>query len=144
MYSASRSDVRTLFISDVHLGSKYCNPKPLIELLLNVCPEHVYLVGDICDGWILRRNWLWNRDSESFVETLGKLERKGSRITYLLGNHDRCLQRWVSEWGNFWVGEKCIHTLTDGRKLLLIHGDQFDRTQIKFSSAAAFTARIHE
>lgn len=136
--------VRSIFISDVHLGSKYCRPEPLQELLSNVACEKLYIVGDFCDGWLLRRRWLWKPEYVGLVENIKSLQARGPQIFYLLGNHDRCLQSWIEEWGAFWIGEKIVHECADGRRLLVIHGDQFDRSQHRFKRVANISALLHE
>ena len=139
------SKVRSLFVSDLHLGSRYCQPRPLQHLLETLELEHLYIVGDFCDGWLLRRNWNWQNQYSTLIDAIGKIARSGAQVTYVLGNHDRCLQRWVSEWGDYRVVEACRHECADGRKLLVIHGDQFDATQkTKFRRAAEMSALLHE
>lgn len=143
-YELVESRIRTLFLSDVHLGSRYCQPRPLQGLLERVRPEFLYIVGDFCDGWLLRRQWRWQEEYTALVHTLHKLHAAGTQVTYLLGNHDRCLQRWINDWGDFWLGEKRVHRCSDGRKILVIHGDQFDSSQTSFSRIASASAVLHE
>lgn len=138
------SAVRTLFLSDVHLGSRACHPSRVVEILHGLQPQQVYLVGDICDGWLLRRQWQWPSAYRDLVGALNELASSGSEVLYLLGNHDRCLHRWLEDWGDFWIGEQRIHHCVNGRQLLVIHGDQFDQTQGRFRMTADITARFHE
>ncbi len=140
----ANTSVRTLFVSDVHLGSRYCQPEPLRKLIERLRPEQLYIVGDLCDGWLLRRRWRWCQEYAELIATINRQQASGVEVRYLLGNHDRCLQRWLCELGDFWIGEKCIHRCADGRRLLVIHGDQFDRTQTRFRRAANVSALLHE
>lgn len=136
--------VRTLFFSDVHLGSRYCNPSLLLQLIEQTQAEAIYVVGDFCDGWLLRRRWRWPRDYQLLVDALLRCAAEGTQVYYLLGNHDRCLQRWIAEWGELWIGEQRVHRCADGRRLLVIHGDQFDSTQCRFRGMAKASAVLHE
>lgn len=142
--SFAHQDVRSLFISDVHLGSRYCRPEPLTQLLHSVSPEYLYIVGDLCDGWLLRRNWKWQASYAALQHAIARLQRNGTSVTYVLGNHDRCLHRWLYDWG-LPIVEQCIHQTVDEKRLLVIHGDQFDATQKQsFRQAAVVTALLHE
>ncbi len=142
--SITDSHVRSLFISDVHLGSQACHPLQLQHILSLSCPRNLYLVGDFCDGWLLRRQWQWPTEYRKLLATISELSHAGTRVHYILGNHDRCLQRWIRDWGAYWIGERCVHHCLDGRRLLVIHGDQFDATQSRFRRTATLSAIVHE
>lgn len=118
---------RTLFISDVHLGTKGCQAEALLEFLRVHNAEKIYLVGDIVDGWRLRRTWYWPQTHNDVVQKLLRKSRKGSEIIYIPGNHDEFLRSYLgSHFGGVEVRDHDIHETADGRKLLVIHGDQFD------------------
>jgi UDP-2,3-diacylglucosamine pyrophosphatase LpxH len=118
---------RTLFISDVHLGSKASQAGLLLDFLKFHDADKIYLVGDIVDGWRLRRNWHWPQEHNDVVQKLLRKARKGSRVIYLAGNHDEFLREFQGmHFGGIEVMDRDIHLTADGRKFLVIHGDQFD------------------
>jgi UDP-2,3-diacylglucosamine pyrophosphatase LpxH len=120
--------VRSLFISDVHLGCGFSRAAELFEFLGGYEPDRLYLVGDIIDGWKLRRSFRWN-DTASFVirRILGMLKR-GTRVFYVAGNHDEFLRAWCPhDLGGIELADRFVHVTLDGRRLLVIHGDQFDQ-----------------
>ncbi|MCB1498138.1 MAG: UDP-2,3-diacylglucosamine diphosphatase [Bauldia sp.] len=119
--------VRTLFISDVHLGCKGCQAGLLLDFLRYHDAETIYLVGDIVDGWRLKRGWYWPQEHNDVVQKLLRKGRKGSRIVYVPGNHDDFLRDYVgTHFGGVEVMDRTLHETADGRRLLVIHGDDFD------------------
>jgi len=119
--------VRTLFISDVHLGTRGCQAELLLDFLRLHDAETIYLVGDIVDGWRLRRNWHWPQSHNDVAQKLLRKARKGARVVYLPGNHDEFLRDYLgTHFGGIEVRSTDVHTTADGRRLLVIHGDQFD------------------
>jgi len=118
---------RSLFISDVHLGSKAAKAEFLIDFLRHHDAERIYLVGDIVDGWRLRRNWHWPQSHNDVVQKLLRKARKGAAIVYIAGNHDEFARDFQGvHFGGIVVADRAIHETADGRRLLVIHGDQFD------------------
>jgi len=118
---------RTLFISDVHLGSRPAKAEFLIDFLRIHDAGTIYLVGDIVDGWRLRRSWHWPQSHNDVVQKLLRKARKGTRIVYIAGNHDEFLRSFQGEhFGGVVVADRAIHETADGRRFLVIHGDQFD------------------
>ncbi|GAB1581823.1 UDP-2,3-diacylglucosamine diphosphatase [Phyllobacterium phragmitis] len=118
---------RTLFISDVHLGSKGAKADFLLDFLRFHDAETIYLVGDIVDGWRLRRNWHWPQEHNDVVQKLLRKSRKGANIIYIAGNHDEFLRDFQgTHFGGIEVMNRTVHETADGRKFLVIHGDQFD------------------
>lgn len=118
---------RTLFISDVHLGCKGCQAGLLLDFLRYHDAESMYLVGDMVDGWRLKRGWYWPQEHNDVVQKLLRKSRKGCRITYLPGNHDEFLRDYIgTNFGGVDVVDRAMHETADGRRLLVIHGDQFD------------------
>ena len=118
---------RTLFLSDVHLGCKGCQAALLIDFLRFHDAETIYLVGDIVDGWRLKRGWYWPQEHNDVVQKLLRKGRKGSRIVYIPGNHDEFLRDYVgTHFGGVEVVDSIIHETADGQRLLVIHGDLFD------------------
>ncbi len=118
---------RTLFISDVHLGSKAAKAVFLIDFLRHHEAETIYLVGDIVDGWRLRRSWHWPQSHNDVVQKLLRHARKGTKIIYIAGNHDEFLRMFQGvHFGGIVVADRAIHKAADGKSYLVIHGDQFD------------------
>ena len=119
--------VRTLFLSDLHLGTKGCQAEKLLEFLRDHEADVIYLVGDIVDGWMLRSGWYWPQAHNDVVQKLLRRARKGARIIYIPGNHDEFLREFYgTHFGGIDVVENIIHTTADGRRFLVIHGDLFD------------------
>ncbi|NKN36582.1 UDP-2,3-diacylglucosamine diphosphatase [Agrobacterium sp. a22-2] len=118
---------RTLFISDVHLGSKAAKTDFLLDFLRCHEADTIFLVGDIVDGWRLKRSWYWPQDCNDVVQKLLRKARKGTRIVYIPGNHDEFLRGFPgSHFGGIEVAERMIHETADGKKYLVLHGDEFD------------------
>ena len=118
---------RTLFISDVHLGSKAAKADYLLDFLRYHEAETIFLVGDIVDGWRLKRNWYWPQDCNDVVQKLLRKARKGTRIVYIPGNHDEFLRDFPGmHFGGIEVAQRAMHETADGKKYLVLHGDEFD------------------
>ncbi|HEY8383179.1 MAG TPA: UDP-2,3-diacylglucosamine diphosphatase [Microvirga sp.] len=119
--------VRTLFLSDVHLGTKGCQAALLLDFLKAYDADTVYLVGDIVDGWRLKSGWYWPQAHNDVVQKLLRKVRKGARMIYIPGNHDEFLRDYIgSTFGGVEIAEHAIHEAADGRRYLVTHGDQFD------------------
>lgn len=118
---------RTLWISDVHLGTRGCKAAYLLEFLKFTESDTLYLVGDIVDGWRLRRSWYWHQSHNDVVQKVLRKARKGTRVIYIPGNHDEALRDYVDmQFGGVTLLARDVHVLADGRRLLVLHGDQFD------------------
>jgi UDP-2,3-diacylglucosamine pyrophosphatase LpxH len=118
---------RTLFISDVHLGTKGCQAEMLLDFLREHDADTIYLVGDIIDGWRLKDGWYWPQAHNDVVQKLLRKGRKGARIVYVPGNHDEFLRNYYgTHFGGVEVVETAIHETADGKRYLVIHGDIFD------------------
>lgn len=119
--------VRAIWISDLHLGTKHSRTADLLDFLRSVDSSFLYLVGDIFDGWALARSWYWNQSCNDVVQKLLRKGRKGTSVTYIPGNHDEFARDYVGmHFGEIYVAQQTVHTLLDGRKLLIVHGDEFD------------------
>jgi UDP-2,3-diacylglucosamine pyrophosphatase LpxH len=119
--------VRTLFISDVHLGTKGCQAELFLDFLRVHDADTIYLVGDIVDGWRLRSGWYWPQLHNDVVQKLLRKGRAGTKMIYIPGNHDEFLRDYYgSHFGGIDVVENAIHEGPDGRRYLVIHGDLFD------------------
>ncbi len=124
---ATRLRVRTVFISDLHLGTPGCRADALLAFLRDTECETLYLVGDIIDGWQLRRSWYWPQAHNDVVQKLLRKARKGTRVIFVPGNHDEFARRYVTHnFGGVDVVEDAMHVTADGRRLWVTHGDHFD------------------
>jgi UDP-2,3-diacylglucosamine pyrophosphatase LpxH len=119
--------LRTVWISDLHLGTAGCQAGALLEFLRETECETLYLVGDIIDGWQLRHSWYWPQAHNDVVQKLLRKARKGTRVVFVPGNHDEFARRYVSHtFGGIEVLADCVHVCADGRRLWVTHGDLFD------------------
>ena len=119
--------VRTIWISDLHLGTPGCQAGALLEFLRRYECRTLYLVGDIIDGWQLRRSWYWPQAHNDVVQKILRKARKGTRVVFVPGNHDEFARRYAQHnFGGVDVQEECIHETVDGRRLWVTHGDLFD------------------
>lgn len=121
---------RTIWISDIHLGTRGCKADLLLEFLKHTESDRLYLVGDIVDGWRLKRSWYWNQSHNDVVQKLLRKARKGTDVIYVPGNHDEALRDFIEgadlQFGGITVQMEAIHETADGRRLLVTHGDHFD------------------
>jgi UDP-2,3-diacylglucosamine pyrophosphatase LpxH len=118
---------RSVFISDVHLGFKNADPTYLLEFMKTFECETLYLVGDIIDGWALEGSKYWPQKHNDVIQKILKKARKGTSVYYIPGNHDEFIRQFGEmHFGNIAVLDQIIHKTVDGKKLLVIHGDQFD------------------
>ena len=127
MSGAAVRKYRTIFISDVHLGTKGCQAELLLDFIRHVECETLYLVGDIVDGWKLRSGWHWPQAHNDVVQKILRLARKGVKVIYVPGNHDDRVREFVGvHFGGVVVVRDAIHETADGRRFLVLHGDEFD------------------
>ncbi|MFN3507502.1 MAG: UDP-2,3-diacylglucosamine diphosphatase [Allorhizobium sp.] len=118
---------RTLFISDVHLGSKAAKTDFLLDFLRTHEADTIILVGDIVDGWRLKRSWYWPQQCNDVVQKLLRKARKGTKIIYIPGNHDEFMRDFPGiHFGGIEVAQRIVHEMADGKRYLVLHGDEFD------------------
>lgn len=118
---------RALWISDVHLGTKHCQSEALLEFLRQTDSDHLYIVGDLIDGWELKRAWHWSDANNTLIQKLLRKSRKETRITYITGNHDEFVEQFIGvRFGSVRLATETVHQTADGRRFLVIHGHQFD------------------
>jgi UDP-2,3-diacylglucosamine pyrophosphatase LpxH len=118
---------RTLWISDIHLGTPGCQAAYLLDFLRHNESDTLYLVGDILDGWQLRRGWYWPQTHNDVVQKLLRKARKGTRVVYVPGNHDSMARQFIGlAFGEIEVADEIIHVTANGKRLLVTHGDLFD------------------
>jgi UDP-2,3-diacylglucosamine pyrophosphatase LpxH len=122
-----RRKFRTIWISDIHLGTKGCNAHLLIDFLDTTDSEVMYLVGDIIDGWRLKKRPYWPASHNDIVWRILKRAKRGTRIIYIPGNHDEMMRQFSGmNFGGVEIARAAFHTTADGRKLMVLHGDEFD------------------
>jgi len=117
---------RTVWISDLHLGTRACQAEALLDFLRSACFDTLYLVGDIIDLWALKRGIYWPQTHNVVLQKLLLCARKGVRIIYIPGNHDELVSRFCGQYGNVTIQRRAIHTTANGKKLLVIHGHEMD------------------
>jgi UDP-2,3-diacylglucosamine pyrophosphatase LpxH len=118
---------RSIWISDVHLGTRHAQMGKLLAFLRETECEHLYIVGDFIDGWQLRRKWHWAEEYNVLIQKLLRKNRKQTRVTLITGNHDEFLEKFVGlNFGAVRLLERAVHEAADGKRYLVIHGHQFD------------------
>jgi UDP-2,3-diacylglucosamine pyrophosphatase LpxH len=124
---AGHPHYRAVFISDLHLGTPGCQAVALLDFLKAHPSTHLYLVGDIIDGWQLRRRWYWPQAHNDVVQKVLRSARKGCRVVFVPGNHDEFARGFIGHsFGGIEVIHDAVHTTADGRQLWITHGDHFD------------------
>ena len=119
--------VKSLFLSDIHLGSRSANAAQVLKVLKNVEAENIYLLGDIFDLWALKRSPYWDQDHNTVIQKLLKKARAGINVTYVPGNHDAAIREYHdTDFGNIQIKKEVVYKTVDGKSFLLVHGDEFD------------------
>ncbi|MBD3761311.1 UDP-2,3-diacylglucosamine diphosphatase [Rhizorhabdus sp.] len=122
-----RRRFRTIWVSDIHLGTRGCNAQMLIDFLDSTDSDTMYLVGDIIDGWRLKRSWYWPSAHNDIVWRVMKRAKRGTRVVYIPGNHDEMFRQFTGlTFGGIEIRRSAIHQTADGRRLMVTHGDEFD------------------
>ncbi|MDR5751011.1 MULTISPECIES: UDP-2,3-diacylglucosamine diphosphatase [unclassified Caballeronia] len=118
---------RTIWLSDIHLGSGGCQAPYLLDFLRHHESEYLYLVGDIIDGWQLRKGWFWPQAHNDVVQKILRKARKGTQVVYIPGNHDEAARQFCDlAFGDIHVRGEAFHTTLAGKRLWIVHGDLFD------------------
>ena len=118
---------RTVFLSDIHLGTRGCQAEILLDFIRSMDCETLYLVGDIIDGWKLKGGWYWPQSHNDVVQKILRMARKGARVVYIPGNHDDRVRDFCGvHFGGVIVARDAIHETLGGRRYLVTHGDEFD------------------
>src|SRR5215831_16705034 len=122
------AEVRSIFLSDIHLGARGCQARQLLDFLREYDSEHLFLLGDIIDFWAMsHRGIYWTAPMNTFVQKILKRARHGTQVVFVPGNHDEALREYVgSTFGDIAVHREYVHTAADGRRYFLLHGDEFD------------------
>jgi UDP-2,3-diacylglucosamine pyrophosphatase LpxH len=118
---------RTIWISDIHLGTRGCQAEYLLDFLKHTESEYLYLVGDILDIWRMRRSWGWRQTHNDVVQKLLRKARKGTKVIFIPGNHDELFREFLnSDFGQIEIRPEHIHVTKEGQRFLVTHGDEFD------------------
>ncbi len=123
------SQYRSVFISDIHLGTRGCRGEFLADFLRSVSCKHLFLVGDIIDGWRLRKSWYWDASHDEVLRLILRHARGGAEVTYIPGNHDEMFRAWLPmglEVAGIRLRQDAVHVTAAGKRLLVMHGDEFD------------------
>ena len=122
-----KQQYRTVWISDIHLGTKACQVEPLLRFLSSMRCEHLFLVGDIIDLWAMKRKWYWPQTHNDVIRKILKRAGKGTHVTYIPGNHDENFRGYLGlNFGGVEIKREALHLTADGKRVLMIHGDEFD------------------
>ena len=143
--------VRSLFLSDIHLGTRACQAERLLEFLREYDSEQLYLVGDIVDFWAMKRGVFWSTHHNTVVQKMLKRARHGANVIFIPGNHDEALREHVdTAFGHIQLRYEHIHTAADGKRYLVTHGDEFDQVTkyhrwvaVLGDNAYAFVVRLN-
>lgn len=126
---ATGHDYRCVFISDTHLGTRGCRGEFLADFLRQTSCDQLYLVGDIIDGWRLRKSWYWDDTHDEVLRQILLKARSGTEVTYIPGNHDEMFRAWLPlglEIAGIKLRAEAVHVTMTGLRLLVTHGDAFD------------------
>jgi UDP-2,3-diacylglucosamine pyrophosphatase LpxH len=128
--------LRSVFVSDVHLGAPYSHAEELAEFLSTLSCERLFLVGDIVDlWWLAHRKAKWHQAETRVIDLLRRMPRRGIEVIYIPGNHDAALRSLAGQFlAGIPVRHRAEHSLATGRRILVTHGDQFDR-DVRFNVA---------
>lgn len=137
-HSSDVKHYRTLFISDVHLGTKACQAEAFLDFLKHHEADTYYLVGDIVDFWRIKRSVYWPQAHNDVIQKLLRKARKGAKMVFIPGNHDEALRDYCgNHFGGVDLVLRAVHETADGRRFLIIHGDEFDIV-VKYAKWLAF------
>ncbi len=133
---------RSVFISDIHLGTRGCQAELLLDFMRHMTCERLYLVGDIVDGWKMKSGWYWPQTHNDVVQKILRLARKGVVVTYIPGNHDDRVRDFCGvHFGGVTVVRDAVHQTVDGRRFLVVHGDEFD-TAVRHAAWVGFAGDL--
>lgn len=120
--------VRSIFLSDIHLGTHGCQAERLLDFLRYHESENLFLIGDIVDFWAMSRSIHWTSTQNTVVQKVLRRARKGTQVVFIPGNHDEALREYIgTTFGDIRLESDWIHETADGRRFLLLHGDEYDQ-----------------
>jgi UDP-2,3-diacylglucosamine pyrophosphatase LpxH len=120
--------VRSIFLSDIHLGTRGCQADRLLDFLREFESDHLFLLGDIIDFWSMGRSIQWSPVQNTVVQKILRRARHGEKVVFIPGNHDEVLREYCGTlFGDILISFEWLHETADGKRLLLTHGDQFDQ-----------------
>jgi UDP-2,3-diacylglucosamine pyrophosphatase LpxH len=148
MDESQRRRVRSIFVSDVHLGCWHSKAELLLSFLKQHTCDHLYLVGDIIDGWKMNRGFRWNDTYTLLIRRIFGMVKHGTLVRYVAGNHDEFLRNYMDELqtaltGHIEIADEFVHLTADGRRLLVIHGDIFDSVSLNMPWLARWGDRAY-
>lgn len=118
---------RSIWISDIHLGIRDCKAEFLLDFLESTESQYLYLVGDIIDLWNLKNGWYWPQSHNHVLRKILKKAERNTKVIYIPGNHDEVFRDYCGiAFGGINIVQDAIHTMADGRRFLVMHGDEFD------------------
>lgn len=124
---AEKHNYRTIWLSDVHLGSRGCQSSKLLHFLKITDSEYLFLVGDIIDFWAIKRSPYWPKEHNTIIQKILKKSRHDTQVFFIPGNHDEELRQYVGlSFGNITIYQDYIHTLATGERIFCLHGDIYD------------------
>lgn len=136
---------RTIWLSDIHLGSKSCKADDILSFLNAHSCDTLYLVGDIIDGWKLKSKVYWPESHSQIIRRFLSMAKQGTRIVFVTGNHDEFLRKYSNrQYGNIELVDEAIHYTADNKKLLVLHGDQFDDDDQAYSWSSSVGAMLYD
>ncbi|MGA9335420.1 MAG: UDP-2,3-diacylglucosamine diphosphatase [Rudaea sp.] len=120
--------VRTIFLSDIHLGTRACQADRLLDFLREYSSENLFLIGDIIDFWAMKRSVHWSTAQNTVVQKILRRARHGDRVIFIPGNHDEALREYLDvTMGDIRIVGEHVHTTADNKRYVLLHGDEFDQ-----------------
>ena len=142
--SYDATEVRSIFISDQHLGFRFSRAADCLQFLREYQAERLYLVGDFLDGWRLNRNWYWPPVYNELVDHILQMIRCGTQVFYSPGNHDEFLRKPHPAVHGVIVADEFFHQTADGRRLLVTHGDLFDSVEKSYHRLSRFGSTVYD
>jgi UDP-2,3-diacylglucosamine pyrophosphatase LpxH len=142
---AERTRYRSVFVSDIHIGAVGSQTEEALCFLESIDCEYLYLVGDVIDGWVGRKDRKWGSGATGIIREVLEHGNRGAIVRYTPGNHDAFMRRVHGvQMGNIWIEPSFMHEALDGKNLLVVHGDIFDRSCTKYQPLAFVGAWAYE
>ena len=136
---------KSIFLSDIHLGTKGCQSERLLDFLYKHTCDKLYLVGDIIDGWKLEQRIYWPQEHTNVIRKFLSFAKNGTEVFYITGNHDEFLRSFSPlNLGNIKMVDKVEHITNNGRKILVVHGDEFDLVTRHSKWVSVFGSWVYE